>query len=232
MKKHLLTIASVAMIAGVVSFSSCKKDDTTAPTITVTGGNTQSQSLPSIAGNGTWSNPSATAADDVDGDISTSVTVSGTVDPNTAGNYTLTYTVSDAAGNTSTETVTVSVVNDAAFLGNVSASVPTSANYAAHDTCQVTPAYNYSPTVLVSSTVNNAFKITNFGAFGTSIIVNASLSGSSINIPASQSLGGSASIVAASGAVTSAVAPVRFGVTYTWTDGSSNEVCISTYTHQ
>ena len=110
MKKQLLTIASVAMIAGALSFSSCKKDDTTAPVITVAGGNSQSQSLPAAAGNGTWSNPSATASDDVDGDISTNVTVSGTVDANNAGTYTLTYTVSDAAGNTATQTVTVNIV--------------------------------------------------------------------------------------------------------------------------
>src|ERR1700759_1742127 len=102
MKKHLVTLASVAMLAGVVSFSSCKKDDTTAPTITISGGNTYIQALPAIAGNGTFTAPTLTAADDVDGDVSGSVATSGTVDANTAGDYTVTYTVSDAAGNTAT----------------------------------------------------------------------------------------------------------------------------------
>ncbi len=217
------------MIAGVVSFSSCKKDDTTAPTITVSGGNAQNVSL-----NSTWSNPSATASDDVDGDVSTTITVGGdVVNPNITGIYNVTYTVSDAAGNTSTETVQVTVVNDASFLGNVSSSgVPTSANYAARDTCQVTAPFNYSPTVLVSSTTNNAFVITNFGGFGTTITVSATRSGNTINIPASQTLGGGASIVAASGTITSSTAPVRFTITYTWTDGSATEVCNSVYTHQ
>ena len=233
MKKQILTTLSLAIIAGVLSLTSCKTEDAGAPMITVTGGNNQSQSLPSIANNGTWTNPTATAMDEEDGDISMSITVSGTVNPNIAGNYTLTYTVSDAAGNTATEVVTVSIQNDAAFLGNLSSTgTPTMATYAGHDTCQVTPAYNYIPTVIVSSTVNNAFAITNFGAFGTNIVINATLSGATINIPASQTLGGNASIIAASGTVTSSISPASFGITYTWTDGTSNEVCISTYVHQ
>ncbi len=233
MKKQILTTLSLAMIAGVLSLTSCKTEDAGAPTITVTGGANQSQSLPSIANNGTWTNPTATAMDDEDGDISMSITVSGTVNPNTAGNYELTYTVSDAAGNTATEVVTVSIQNDAAFLGNLSSTgTPTMATYAAYDSCQVTPASYFSPTVIVSSTVNNAFKITNFGAFGTNIVINATLSGATINIPASQTLGPIESIIAASGTVTSSISPVSFGITYTWTDGTSNEVCISAYVHQ
>lgn len=233
MKKQILTTLSLAIIAGVLSLTSCKTEDAGAPMITVTGGNNQSQSLPSIANNGTWTNPTATAMDDEDGDISMSITVSGTVNPNTAGNYTLTYTVSDAAGNTATEVVTVSIQNDAAFLGNLSSTgTPTMATYAAYDSCQVTPASYFSPTVIVSSTVNNAFTITNFGAFGTNIVINATLSGATINIPASQTLGPIESIIAASGTVTSSISPVSFGITYTWTDGTSNEVCISAYVHQ
>lgn len=233
MKKQILTTLSLAIIAGVLSLTSCKTEDAAAPMITITGGNSQSQSLPSIANNGTWTNPTATAMDDEDGDISMSITVSGTVNPNTAGNYTLTYTVSDAAGNTATEVVTVSIQNDAAFLGNQSSTgTPTMATYAAYDSCQVTPASYFNPTLIVSSTVNNAFKITNFGAFGTNIVINATLSGATINIPASQTLGPIESIIAASGTVTSSISPVSFGITYTWTDGTSNEVCISTYVHQ
>ncbi len=233
MKKQILTTLSLAMIAGVLSLTSCKTEDASAPMITVYGGNSQSQSLPSIANNGTWTNPTAIVMDDEDGDISMNYTVSGTVNPNTAGNYTLTYTVSDAAGNTATEVVIVSIKNDAAFLGNLSSTgTPTMATYAAYDSCQVTPASYFSPTVIVSSTVNNAFTITNFGAFGTNIVINATLSGPTINIPASQTLGPIESIIAASGTVTSSISPVSFGITYTWTDGTSNEVCISAYVHQ
>jgi trimeric autotransporter adhesin len=220
MKKQILALASIVMIGGVMTFTSCKQDDITAPVVNVTGGNAQSQNLPSTAGAGTWTNPTATATDDEDGDVSSSITVTGTVDPNTAGSYTLTYTVSDAAGNTATETVTVSIVNSADFLERTYVNC--------HDTCQVTAPFNYTAIGTASNTVNGNFTINNFGGFGTSINVNAALSGSNISVGASQSLGGSASIVACSGAVTS-TSPAEFGLTYTWTDGASNEVCISLY---
>lgn len=220
MKKQILALASIAMIGGAISFTSCKQDDITAPVITVTGGNTASQNLPSTAGSGTWTNPAASATDDEDGDLSTSITVSGTVDPNTAGTYTLTYTVSDAAGNTATETVTVSIVNSADLLDR---------NYNfAHDSCQSGATYDYVAVVTASNTVNGAFVINNFGAFGGSINVNASLSGSTISVPASQTLGGGASIVACSGTVTNTTNG-EFGLTYTWTDGTATEVCVALY---
>lgn len=223
MKKQIFAFASIVMIAGVFTMTSCSKEDITAPVITVTGGNTVAQNLPSSAGAGTWTNPTATATDDEDGDISSSISVTGTVDPNTAGTYTLTYTVSDAAGNTATETVAVTVSNTADYLEG---------SYLGRDTCQVTAPFNYNPnpTVSASNTVNGNFVINNFGGFGASININAALSGTTISVAASQSLGGSASIVAASGSVTNTTTPV-FMITYTWTDGSSNEVCISTYTH-
>jgi hypothetical protein len=217
MKKQIFALTSMVMIAGVLTFTSCSKEDITAPVITVAGGNTINHTL-----NAAFTAPTATATDDEDGDLTTGISVSGTVNENLVGTYTLTYTVSDAAGNTATETVTVTVANTAAYL---------SGGYNAHDTCQVTAPYNYVATVSVSNTTNGAFTISNFGAFGTAITVNATLSGTAISIPASQSLGGSASIVAASGTVTNTTVPV-FGATYTWTDGSSSEVCISVYTHQ
>jgi hypothetical protein len=236
MKKHLLTIASVAMIAGVVSFSSCKKDDTTAPTITVTGGNAQTISL-----NGTWSNPSATAADDVDGDLSASVTVGGdVVNPNQTGVYNVTYTVSDAAGNTATETVAVTVQNDAqAFAGT----------YTVHDSVPLLPAFNYNIVVTVSSTVNNRIHFANaapamegFAYYENNNGIYASVAGSSVGsivtLP-SQTTGqigtnnhvhtfqGNGSVTAAS--------PLKFSITYSdedVTSGSTATGCIMTLTHQ
>ena len=62
----------------------------------------------------TFTDPGATAEDDVDGDISDNIVVGGdTVDVNTAGTYIITYNVSDAAGNTATQrTRTVIVAAD------------------------------------------------------------------------------------------------------------------------
>ncbi|MCR4325923.1 MAG: DUF5011 domain-containing protein [Patescibacteria group bacterium] len=80
--------------------------DTTAPVITLNGTD------PDTAFFGIpYSDPGATATDDVDGDISSSIVVGGTVDMNTPGDHELTYNVSDAAGNAATEVIrTVTVL--------------------------------------------------------------------------------------------------------------------------
>ncbi|MBU2882060.1 DUF5011 domain-containing protein [Psychrosphaera sp. B3R10] len=57
-----------------------------------------------------YTDEGATATDNVDGDISSAITVVNTVDTSTVGVYTVTYNVTDAAGNVATEitrTVTV-----------------------------------------------------------------------------------------------------------------------------
>ena len=70
--------------------------DTTAPVVTVTGDN------PLVLAEGdTFTDPGATAEDDVDGELE--VTASGTVGERD-GSYTITYTATDAAGNVGTAT--------------------------------------------------------------------------------------------------------------------------------
>ncbi|EGW53319.1 beta strand repeat-containing protein [Candidatus Endoriftia persephonae] len=79
--------------------------ETTAPVITITGDNP----LALEAGTTAYSDPGASANDNVDGDITGNITTSGSVDRTTAGTYTITYTVNDAAGNTATSTRTVNI---------------------------------------------------------------------------------------------------------------------------
>jgi hypothetical protein len=73
--------------------------DTTAPVITLVGDN------PLELNNGdTYTDPGATASDDVDGDLTSSIVVGGdTVDTLTDGSYTVTYDVSDTAGNSAVQ---------------------------------------------------------------------------------------------------------------------------------
>ena len=78
--------------------------DTLAPVITVIGGNE------AITEGGTYTDLGATAADDIDGDISSNITTTGAVDTNTAGEYILEYNVSDAAGNAADTEVRVVTV--------------------------------------------------------------------------------------------------------------------------
>jgi hypothetical protein len=78
-------------------------EDTTAPVITLSGGNQ------TLTQGDTWIDPGFSATDDVDGDLTGSVTVSGSVNTAVPNTYTLTYSVADAAGNIGTATRTVTV---------------------------------------------------------------------------------------------------------------------------
>ncbi|MDO1502255.1 DUF5011 domain-containing protein [Winogradskyella maritima] len=81
--------------------------DTTAPVITLNGPSSITLDLGQ-----TYNEQGATATDNVDGNLTSSIVTTGTVDTNTAGTYTLTYSVSDAAGNNTSITRTVTVNPD------------------------------------------------------------------------------------------------------------------------
>jgi PKD repeat protein len=84
--------------------------DTEAPVITLLGDATITLTV-----GDSFTDPGATANDNVDGDISTDIVVGGdAVDTGTAGTYTITYNVSDAAGNAATEVTRDVVVEEAA----------------------------------------------------------------------------------------------------------------------
>jgi len=78
--------------------------DTVAPIITLTGAATQS-----ILASDTYTDAGATASDDIDGNITASITQSA-FDPRFYGTYTRTYTVYDTAGNTATTRRTITVI--------------------------------------------------------------------------------------------------------------------------
>ena len=78
--------------------------DQTAPTITILGDNPVT-----IEAGSTYTDAGATATDNYNNDVTSSITASSTVDSNTIGSYTVTYTVSDASGNQATAVRTVIV---------------------------------------------------------------------------------------------------------------------------
>ena len=80
--------------------------DATAPAITLTGSD-----LIELAIGDTFTDPGATAIDNLAGDVTAAIITSGTVDTAQAGTYTLTYRATDAVGNTATATRTVKVYN-------------------------------------------------------------------------------------------------------------------------
>lgn len=230
MKKSLLFRSLALALTASVVFTSCSDDeDTIAPSITLSGNQTITVSLPSSAGgNGSWTDPGYSASDDEDGNITSQVSVSGTVDLNRKGTYVVTYTVSDKAGNSTSVQRTINVINDAeVFAGNYNNCV---------DSCIVTPPSAFNATVTTSDSINRLVKINNFGAFGSSVNIFATITGnttgSSINITTTQSLGGTAllsNVYPAETVVVSGSGSTAFNVRYQWTDGVASDVCTSNY---
>ncbi len=95
--------------------------DTTIPTITLNGSGTIE-----IFKNATYTDPGATAGDNLDGDISANIVVVNPVDTSVINSYTVTYNVSDISGNTAiqvTRTVNVIAGNIPTIILNGSGSI-------------------------------------------------------------------------------------------------------------
>jgi competence protein ComEC len=91
----------------VFSSGGCKPPiDKTPPVITLKGDNPVKIELDS-----TYIDVGATATDNVDGDLTSSIKVVNSVDTATLGSYKVAYSVSDKAGNSATETRIVNVVD-------------------------------------------------------------------------------------------------------------------------
>lgn len=177
MKKQILTITSVALVAGALLFNGCKKDDVTAPVITLKGNSTVFSSL-----NVAYSDSGATATDDQDGSLTTKITVTGTVNKDLAGDYTLNYSVSDAAGNTGKATRTVTVRNDAYDWAGT---------YNVKDTCGTTLFFDYSQIVTASTTVNNRIHFNKFADYSnnSSIYATVNVGAGTVDLPSQTATG-------------------------------------------
>ncbi|WP_319380288.1 DUF1566 domain-containing protein [Thiomicrorhabdus sp.] len=102
--KLSLAVALFSSLSGCFDSSSSSSssppiNDVTPPVISLSGSNPYEIKVGSV-----YSDPGATATDDVDGNISLAIVIGGdSVDVNTVGSYTVTYDVSDAAGNAATQ---------------------------------------------------------------------------------------------------------------------------------
>lgn len=165
MKKNILSFTAIALIASATIFTGCKKDDTTAPVVTINGAD-QTISL-----QGTYTELNATAEDDKDGAITP--TISGSVDVNQTGVYVITYTATDAAGNVGTATRNVTVVNDVDNMTGTYACTITS----------LSPAYSYSQTITASQTLNKRIHFGKFGDYAGNTGIYADIVGTTITLP-------------------------------------------------
>ncbi|MEI6767179.1 MAG: immunoglobulin-like domain-containing protein [Bacteroidota bacterium] len=114
MKKVSILIATAAFIGGVFFVSSCKKDDTGNPVVSLKNDDAAHNRVTQFSA-ATYTDPGATATDDTDGNLTP--TVSGSVNMGSAGEYTLTYTATDAAGN-KTDAVRKVTVDGALYIAS------------------------------------------------------------------------------------------------------------------
>ena len=171
MKKILFGVFAGLILASVISISSCSKDDTAPPVVSITG-TVGPISLNSSA----VSDPGATATDEEDGAI-TAITSDwswGTnPNPNVAATYTIYYSATDKAGNVGTATRSVVVRNDAYYLAG---------NYLVADTCGTIP-YSYAQTITASTSVNNRIHFNKFADYTGNTGIYAEIAGTSITLP-------------------------------------------------
>lgn len=179
MKKQFLNIAAFALVAGALTLTGCKKDDTTAPIITLLGAESVTISL-----NSTYTDAGATAEDDRDGDISSKITsdVETVLNEDKTGTYTITYTVSDETGNYSTATRTVIVKNDAADLAGTYSVTESYPGTTLAD-------YTYSQVVTASETINKRITFNKFGDYSGNASIYANITGTSLDLPSQSAVG-------------------------------------------
>ncbi|MBI3501023.1 MAG: DUF5011 domain-containing protein [Bacteroidetes bacterium] len=187
MKKQFILGAAVLLAAGTIWMSSCKKEDTTPPTVSIKGSDNMTLSLNAALP----ADPGATANDDKDGDISAKVSSdwSTAIKKDLAGTYKVTYTASDAAGNTGTVTRTVYVANDAAaWAGTYSKTNILDSVFADALHTSFVQIYSWSGNVVVtaSTTTNNKLifdRFSDYSNYSSSQMIYGTVSGTSITVP-------------------------------------------------
>jgi len=175
MKKKLLLAGILA--AAVVIIPGCSKDDTEAPVITLLGSNPfQLEMLD------TYNDPGATADDNEDGDISSSISVNdGDVENRIPGSYEVYYSVTDAAGNSADATRDVEVYASTDALATT---------YTVFDTCgSGASAVNFSYQQTVSKINSTTIGFNKFGDYSGNNAITATLAtDGSITLPLQQAL--------------------------------------------
>lgn len=170
MKKQFLLASSALLLAGSTLFIGCKKDDTTPPVISLNG-----QAEQTVVLNAALSDPGATADDDRDGDLSSSITSDylTVVNKDQTGTYTVTYKVVDEAGNEGTATRTVIVKNDAEKYAGT---------YSVSESCTSGSA-SYPQTITASPTINNRIVFSKFGNYANNTAIYANVVGATLDMP-------------------------------------------------
>lgn len=178
MKKQLIKISLFLLVISGV-FVACKDDaDTTAPVITLNGANPQSLEMLTA-----YAEAGATANDDQDGNITSSIVIDATeIDNKLPASYEVHYNVSDAAGNATDVHRVVTLFATTSALAK---------NYSVIDTCGTGAAavrYTYNQTTAVISATRIGFN--KFADYTNNTAIYAIISSDgTIEIPSQQANG-------------------------------------------
>jgi trimeric autotransporter adhesin len=209
----------------VMLVAACKKEepapeptpppDTTRPTLTMKGNSSDTISLGT-----TYTDPGVTATDDVDGDITSRVTVTGTVDNTRVGGNYIYYNVKDAAGNSTQVNRYVYVRNGAyRMVGTYNVVSNCGANFT---------GLTSTAMVETSTSVNNKITISNQQFQSPGFYVSAVINGTSITMY-TQAI--ASSLASGTGTVSADMKSFTLTTTYTPAiQGSSG--CNIVYTRQ
>ena len=107
MKKIIYIILAVLIVSCSSDVDDSRDADTTPPVITLIG----SANI-SVTRGDNYTDAGSTATDNVDGNLTSNITVQGSVNINELGDYPITYSVSDSSGNSASVSRLVSVVSD------------------------------------------------------------------------------------------------------------------------
>jgi hypothetical protein len=225
MKRIILSVAALAFCFGV-TLTSCTKDDITKPVITLDGSATVTVDV-----GDSYTDAGATANDDKDGDITTSIVTTDPVNTNQVGTYTVSYNVTDAAGNTATEVErTVIVQCGDHFDGTYAVSCVITGGPGA-------PGVDYTATVSHSSTTYNRLNIANFSGWGAAVNAYILLDGTNITVPSQTLVGvpagseGTASGTTGTYSVSSSITISTLNYNYVYNSGGT-DVCTETWVKQ
>lgn len=160
------------LLGSMLLFISCNKDKDP-PVITILGDNPYRIELGE-----TYQDPGATAVDDTDGDVTTSIQTTIDVNTNLKGIYHVTYAVTDQEGNSIEEVRTVIVFNSVDFL---------TGDWDVTDH-KVDPQGNptqsdYVETIIPSDSINGRFWVSTFGSYTNGIVYINKVTGSEYEIP-------------------------------------------------
>lgn len=172
MKKQILSLSAFLLIGSALFMTGCSEDDTTAPVITILGDNPTVSLL-----NVTYTDAGATATDDKDGNLTSSIVTTNEVNKTTAGAYQVNYSVSDEAGNAALESRDVYVVD-------------LSGSYSVVDVIDGTPPVTTPYTDVLTVTGGTNINFAKFAGY-TNGSVNGSINGSDVTVLSQSVLCGS-----------------------------------------